>query len=311
MTGVDLHAVLSDVESLLRHSLPANVTIRLKKNCEHALIWGNSPQLQQALLNLAVNAQQAMPSGGILEFELSDGIAPSTALMSDMESPERVQWVCLRVRDTGIGMTESVRKQIFEPFFTTRSHGHGTGLGLATVYGIIEAHHGKIQVDSIPNRGTTFSLYFPARNDLQFPVEKEPADMQSSARSCRILLVEDEASVAEVTAQMLASLGHEVTTADRPSRALQLTAHQAVPFDLLITDLTMPEMSGKDLAERLRARWPQLPVLLISGYDFQHDAATWAISLSKPLTLASLRRGVEQAMGSAQAVSSDAAAVSR
>lgn len=300
MMPVDLGAVLADVEALLRHSLPANISIQLRMDCERAVIWGNSSQLQQALLNLAVNAQQAMPSGGELEFELHGSMSPPTALMDGVETQGRVRWVRLRVRDTGVGMTESVRQQIFEPFFTTRSHGHGTGLGLATVYGIIEAHHGKIQVESVPNHGTTFSLYFQARADLEIPSDREPAEVQSSSRCCHILLVEDEASVAEVTAQMLTSLGHTVITADRPSRALLLAEQQSAPFDLLVTDLTMPEMNGKELAERMRARWPHLPVLLISGYDFQHDEAMRAISLSKPLTLSSLRRGVDQAIGVAR-----------
>lgn len=311
MMPVDLRSVLADVESLLRHSLPANITLALQSDCNRAMIWGNSSQLQQALLNLAVNAQQAMPSGGELEFDLRCGIFPPPALIEGTDAPERSRWLRLRVRDTGVGMTESVRKQIFEPFFTTRSHGHGTGLGLATVYGIMEGHHGKIQVESVPNRGTTFTLYFPERTDLDVATEKEAAEFEASSQACRILLVEDEAAVAEVTAQMLASLGHEVTTCDRPSKALRLAEQQSTPFDLLVTDLTMPEMNGKDLAERLRARWPQLPVLLISGYDFQHDETMRAVSLSKPLTLASLRRGVEQAIGSAHTASIDASGASR
>jgi CheY-like chemotaxis protein len=208
-------------------------------------VLGSAVELREVLVNLILNAVQAMPRGGRLT--LSTGFS-------------EVQGVQIRVADTGVGMSETVRNRIFEPLFTTKGE-RGTGMGLAVSYGIVQEHDGTIDVVSSLGQGTEFILAFPPAEEVVQAEEEEVAAPPS--RAARILLVDDERMVRSVLSKLLVLRGHEVATAASGPEALALL--EETPFDLVIADQAMPEMSGRELAQILRRRWPPLPFVLLTG----------------------------------------------
>jgi len=220
-------------------------------------------QIEQVLLNLYVNAWQAMPSGGNLYLETSNQALEETAVHPHDVPPGR--YVRVSVTDTGVGMDAQTQARIFEPFFTTKEMGRGTGLGLATVYGIIKSHRGFITVYSEPGEGSTFNVYLPA-SDRAVPAEQQLLG-ELPRGSETILLVDDEALVVSVTARMLGRLGYEVVVASSGAEALEIYEHRREQIKLVILDMVMPGMSGSEVFDRLRAKSPDLRVLLSSGYS--------------------------------------------
>jgi PAS domain S-box-containing protein len=218
-------------------------------------------QLEQVLMNLAVNARDAMPDGGTLAIETRNatieagraGVAPGA-------------YVMFQVRDTGTGMDAETQARIFEPFFTTKGPGRGTGLGLATVYGIVRQSNGVIDVDSTPGRGTTFTIYLPAVADAGPGEAAAPPRIQAPAAQAAILLIEDDAALRGLLARSLEREGHQVTQAHDGEEALAILG-QGAPFDLLVTDAVLPGRSGPKLARQIEADHPRLRVLFISGYS--------------------------------------------
>ncbi|MDP9132856.1 MAG: response regulator, partial [Nitrospirota bacterium] len=216
------------------------------------------------ILNMAVNAKDAMPRGGRLTITtrhisiVQDNPAPPSALLPGA-------YVHLRINDSGMGMDRETLSHIFEPFFTTKEEGKGTGLGLATVYGIVQQSHGFIFADSEPDAGTTFDLYFPLDDAPLIAVTAAlPHKPQSGTET--ILLVEDQQAVRLLLTQVLSDYGYKLLEASNGQEALRLVAATRDPIHILVTDVVMPQMTGPALAERLRRQWPTLRVLFMSGY---------------------------------------------
>jgi nitrogen-specific signal transduction histidine kinase len=299
---VDLSRFLEEMVDLLKRTISEN--IRLELNIEPSrktyLLNADPTQLQQALTNLAINAADAMPLGGVLQFNLSHF---TLAVNQRPPSPEMApgDWLALAVTDTGIGMSPEIQLHLFEPFFTTKEVGQGTGLGLAQVEGIVKQHEGYIKVKSKAGNGATFSLYFPplpTPQPAQLP-EISANERKVSGQDKVILLVEDNKFVLEVVEAMLKSLGYQVLTATNGRRAVEIYDQYQDNIALVVTDLTMPEMSGFALAETLRAKNHNAKILAMTGYPLKmktEELLAKGISgwLLKPLSLEQLAQKLEQ-----------------
>jgi PAS domain S-box-containing protein len=283
----ELNRAIRETATLLRRLLPANVTLQLELLPEPLHVAADRGQIGQVWMNLAVNAADAMPDGGRL------------AVRSGRDGENHV-W--FSVTDTGHGITDDIRDHIFEPFFTTKSANSGTGLGLAVVHGIVTQHGGRVDVASAAGAGATFKVVLPrgqgdaAASDGERPAS--PALPQGAGE--RVLLVEDNASVRRTFERLLKRLGYEVTSAASAEEAEGLAMTQA--FSLLLTDMMLPGLSGADLAERLRQRWPRVRVILMSGYtddeEIRRRAAHGALRfLPKPVDLETLAQEVHAALG--------------
>ena len=264
---IDLRRVVADVVPLLDRLLGENIALQVTDRDDVPPVLADPTQLQQVVLNLAVNARDAMPGGGTLTIEVTEAPPPSADEASG--DPETwSSWVALRVRDTGEGIPEKLRKQIFEPFFTTKEHGRGTGLGLATVYGIVRQSGGVIRVRSRMGEGSTFTVLLPAASGA-LPQVAAPAGDEHVALARgteRLLVVEDEAGVRDLVIEVLRSSGYRVTAATSAEEALELVRTDTEPIDLLVTDVVLPHMDGRQLAHALREQQPVLKVLFMSGY---------------------------------------------
>jgi PAS domain S-box-containing protein len=263
-----LRGIVEESTKLLRATTPATINIRVNALNE-ALILGDSTQIQQVLMNLCTNATFAMrEKGGSLDIELSDhNVSPSNG---DPHGIEPGQYVKLIVRDTGIGISADIMDKIFDPFFTTKKLGEGTGLGLSVVHGIVKQHDGYITVDSEPGRGSTFSVYFPRITGG--PEENAIRDDEIPTGSERILFVDDEEALVEMGEDILAELGYEVTSRMNGREALALLKADPSRFDLVITDQTMPEMTGIDLAGEILALRADMPIIMCTGFSYVVDA---------------------------------------
>jgi two-component system, cell cycle sensor histidine kinase and response regulator CckA len=250
---LDLNDVVESVRRMLDRLLVESVEIRTELTDADTTVFADGGQLEQVLLNLAVNARDAMPEGGRL------------TIVTDVDEDS----VVLRVSDTGVGMDEHTRERVFDPFFTTKAKGEGTGLGLSTVYGIVTKAGGRIAVTSTLGLGTAFTITLPhvaPEKPAETPVAPRQLDSSSSSGSGqRILLVEDDAMVRLVAATMLGRAGYEIATAENGEDALRLF-DEGAEFDLIVSDLMMPRMTGLQLTAELRVRGHELPTVYTSGY---------------------------------------------
>jgi PAS domain S-box-containing protein len=263
---LDLNEIVTSLSKMLQRIIGEDVRLQLILHPAPLLTHADGGMLDQVAMNLAVNARDAMPHGGRLTIETSEKIVDETCakLQSDI-APGR--YVCLSVSDTGGGIPPDVLPRIFEPFFTTKEPGKGTGLGLATVFGIVKQHRGWLAVDSTPGQGTTFKIFLPA---LAGTVAAAPAAGRPKVNggSETILLVEDEASVRKTTRTILARHGYTVLTAAAGDEAVELWGQHGGAVALLLTDLVMPGgMTGQQLARRLVAGQPKLKIIYTSGYS--------------------------------------------
>ena len=263
---VDLNDVVSGFAQLLRRVLPESVDIRFRPGPRPATTLADPSMLEQVLMNLAVNARDAMPSGGTFAIEIGQRDISEDDARSIPEATAG-RHVTLRVTDDGGGIAPDVLPRIFEPFFTTKEAGRGTGLGLATVFGIIKQHRGWISVTSAQGRGTTFDIVLPASPEPVKPRTRTlPPDLPRGGNET-ILLVEDDPSVRRLTRALLVRHGYQVLEARSGVEALEIWEAATQRIDLVLTDLVMPDgVSGRDLANRLQARSPTLKVILTSGY---------------------------------------------
>jgi len=266
---VNLHDVIHDVVGLLSHSVDRRIEIRQHLDANPAWTRGDRTQLQSALLNLAVNARDAMPEGGELTFATSLATLDERSQLPELK-PGRYLLVC--VTDTGTGMSAEVQQRLFEPFFTTKEQGKGTGLGLAAAYGAVHNHHGAISVYSEPGRGSTFKIYLPLATTPGTTVEAAPAEPPAMLRGARILVVDDEASIRETTAEMLRDLGCTVTTCQDGDEAVRYYAVHWQEIDLVILDMVMPRRSGRDAFLAMRRENPRIRALLASGHSINGEA---------------------------------------
>jgi signal transduction histidine kinase/ActR/RegA family two-component response regulator len=262
---LDTREVLTDIQAMLRRLMIED--IRLEVSAPDGLwpVKADRGQLEQVIVNLAVNARDAMPAGGLLRIT-----GMNVVVQEAMDTRHGVvpagDYVAIRVSDTGAGMDTTTQNRVFEPFFTTKSVGQGTGLGLATVHGIVAQSGGIITVDSEPMRGSTFTVYLPRATEA--PGEKAAAGAVVNARANNetILLVEDETAVRALARRVLVRAGFRVLEASSPSEALALAERHALEISMVLTDVVMPELSGPALVEKLRRTCPGVRVLFISGY---------------------------------------------
>ncbi len=279
---LDLNAVVENLATMLRRIIGEHIALELALDPGRPRIHADAGQIEQVLMNLAVNARDAMPGGGTLRLatRLEGGAAK------------------ILVQDTGEGMDEATLARIFEPFFTTKERGKGTGLGLATVYGIVSQSRGEILATSRPGEGSLFEIRLPATQDA-LPAEAAAAAAAPPAQARTILLVEDEDGVRNLFAEVLAKAGYRVLPAADPEAALALAREEATAVDLLLTDVVMPRMSGKQLAQRLEALRPGLRVVFMSGYTdhiLESETGGWDF-IQKPCSLEVLQQKLREVLG--------------
>jgi two-component system cell cycle sensor histidine kinase/response regulator CckA len=262
--NVDLNDIVSDTEKLLKRTIGEDVDLQIVAREGLWITKVDPGQVEQVLMNLAVNARDAMPDGGSLVLETSNVVVDEVHAKR-REGLKEGDYTCLTVSDTGRGMTDEIRAQIFEPFFTTKKRGEGTGLGLATVYGIVKQLNGYISCYSELEHGTTFRIYFPVARDEAEPMGRSPKQTGAKGEGETVLLVEDEAPVRNLVARVLTRGGYKVVPAASAEEALDLYHAPEGGADLLLTDVIMPGMSGKELSERL-AIGNRVPTLYMSGY---------------------------------------------
>jgi two-component system, cell cycle sensor histidine kinase and response regulator CckA len=262
---LDLNGVVRDAEQILRRLIGETINLAVVLDPAAGQVRADPGQVSQVLMNLAVNARDAMPNGGQITIETSNRDV-SKADMSAYRGLQSGSYVTLQVRDTGVGMDEQTKARIFEPFFTTKPPGQGTGLGLSTAYGIVKQSGGYIAVDSRPGAGTTFTILLPRVFDAPEPTAQAPVQEPLSHRRGTILLVEDEAAVREAAKRMLRKYGYTVIEAKNGQDALMLWEREHRNIDLVLTDVVMPAMGGAELARTLRSGRPDLRVVFMSGY---------------------------------------------
>ena len=263
--ALKLTPLVKETCKLLRGSLPSTIHMKLDLRTTFCAVMGDPSQIQQVLMNLCINAAHAMrEKGGTLSISIADvAFAPlDTKPVADMEPGSYVR---LSVRDTGTGMTEDVQKRMFEPFFTTKEVGQGTGMGLAAVYGIVKSHGGLISVRSKAGVGSTFTIFFPCADAAPKEIREETGPLPGGKE--RILFVDDEPAIVEMASYMLGRLGYDVTSMSSGVDALKAFLKGPGLFDLVITDQTMPDLTGIDLAQRMREKRKDVPIVLITGYS--------------------------------------------
>jgi nitrogen-specific signal transduction histidine kinase/CheY-like chemotaxis protein len=261
---LDLDTVITAVEEMLRRTLGEHVELTTSLAGGLHPVLADPGGLEQVLVNLAVNARDAMPGGGTLSIDTSNITVDADSIAGGSESPLGQQ-VRLRVSDTGTGMPPEVVAHAFEPFFTTKSDDGGTGLGLATVYGILTQADGHIRIYSEPGGGTTFSITLPATTQAPIP-EAAEVTYERSPSGATVLVVEDEGALREVTRRILARNGYQVITAASGPEALEIARNYPGEIHLLVTDVVMPHMLGKEVAEQVLLLKPGAEVLYMSGY---------------------------------------------
>jgi signal transduction histidine kinase/CheY-like chemotaxis protein len=298
----DLNTVVRGIENLVRRAIGENIEVSFALTSNPCPVRIDLGQLEQVILNLAVNARDAMPSGGRLHLETANGNAGEPD--SGVAEPGNPS-VVLRVSDTGFGMTPDVLSKIFEPFFTTKERGKGTGLGLSTVFGIVQQANGKISVVSEPGKGSTFTVRLPVCGDQ--PAVESPSSPRHllDGHDATVLLVEDEDGVRRVASRILSRHGFRVVEARDGAEAL--TRFGERPVDLVVTDVVMPGMSGRELAARLQRDRPRLLVVFMSGYsDHQAIDGDDAIVLPKPFSEDALLGSVREALARSELRLADA-----
>jgi two-component system, cell cycle sensor histidine kinase and response regulator CckA len=297
---LSLNTVVKDITKMLRRLIGADVELRLLLDGRLGQLRADPGQLGQVLLNLAINARDAMPRGGVLTIKTTN-VELHEHHRCPLIAARRGRYLMLEVADTGCGMDEATRARMFEPFFTTKEAGKGTGLGLSTVYGIVTQSEGTIEVSSEPGRGTTFRLYFPIVGERA----ASSHDLEGAAEvggEETVLLVEDEPSVRELARSALASQGYCMLEARNGAEALRLAQSHGGEIHLLVTDLVMPGMGGRELAEQLQGRRRATRVLYVSGYSgdamLQDGAspAEAAMLLQKPFTPRDLLQRVREVL---------------
>lgn len=300
-TVLDLNAVAADTAQLLRPLLPADVRLDTRLARTAVSVRADRAQLEQVLINLAFNARDAMPRGGSLT------LATECRLLTEEDGRRCVgvpispgPYGLLRVIDTGHGMDAQTQARIFEPFFTTKGAGEGTGLGLATVYGIVKQSDGYIWVESTVGQGTTFTICLPEVGSAATPVHVRRKGITRARATETVLVVEDEDALRDLTARLLRSAGYRVLEARDGLEALA-TAQQADPIDLVLTDVVMPEMGGRELRDRLATVRPEVPVLYMSAYTSDDIVqrglvATGDAFIQKPFTPQTLTERVREAL---------------
>jgi len=298
--SIDLNSVLTQFEKLLRRTIREDIVIDVIRSPSLPHIMGDIGQLEQVIMNLAVNAQDSMPEGGRLSIE-TEMVEVDESYAAEKPGMTAGPYVRLALSDTGCGMDSETLTHIFEPFFTTKAKDQGTGLGLATVYGIVKQHGGSIWINSEPGKGSTFKLYFPVAETPAAAAEapaSKPADMGGSET---ILLVEDNEQVRNLARTILSRRGYSLLIAHDGNDALRILDQHQGPVHLLLTDVIMPGMSGRELFDRIAALHPDIRVLYMSGYTDDVIAHSGVLDagvnfIQKPFTVHALLTKVREAL---------------
>jgi len=291
---IDLNAHINQQFSRLQSLMGGQIVLKFDDAARSSQIRFDRGQLGQVLLNLAINARDAMPHGGALSLRTQNVELKANAF-DQFRGAKPGKYVLLSVTDTGMGMNRETRSRIFEPFFSTKPDSQGAGLGLASVYGILKQSHGAIDVTSELGKGTTFRVYIPVCQDAATPIERAPALVEPENRES-ILLVDDEPGIREAIQKFLITQGYRVSIASDGAEALDLAGRQ--PFGLLISDMVMPNMSGPELLAKFRELHPKAAALLISGYTGKVDGQTLLGGatdfLQKPFPLSKLSTKIRE-----------------
>jgi PAS domain S-box-containing protein len=292
-----IDATIYDMQRMIARLLGEDVRLSITLNAGDSAVFADPGQFDQILMNLIVNARDAMPGGGTVAIETKTSDIGESGQTG---GPPR-SWVAIAVRDTGVGMDEATKAHLFEPYFTTKEIGKGSGLGLSTIHGIIAQSGGHIQVESAPGAGTTFWIYFPKMEGLiSFPKSIEETTNLFGTET--VLVVEDEAEVRAYTVAALKAYGYRVHTAENAQAALLVVEQEKGDIDLVLTDVVMPSMSGRDLAARLAQLRPSLKVLYMSGYSSDivahHGILKEGLTLvEKPFSPEQLAQKVREVLG--------------
>jgi PAS domain S-box-containing protein len=306
--AVDVHRTLSELVALLSRSVDKRIALRTDLRAGRATVTGDPDRVHGALLNLAINACDAMPAGGALTFETRPAVLDAARCAELAFAVAPGPHLEVTVRDTGVGLSEEARAHLFEPFFTTKPVGKGSGLGLAEVYGTVSSHRGAISVESAPGLGTAVTLLLPLAADAEDagaaapPRASPPPGAAASRRYC-ILVADDEPNVRRSLVRLLRVIGHEVLDCDGGVRALASHAERAADVDVAIVDMMMPDMTGRELVAALRAAAPRLPIIVSSGFTATADLDALAAEpdvffLPKPYRTEALEEALERAAGS-------------
>jgi len=300
LRNIDLNHVVLNLDKMLRSLISENIELKTDLADDLAAARADPNQIEQVIMNLAINARDAMPDGGTVMIETRN------ATLDDAYAAQHVSvipgdYVMLAVSDTGCGMDERTKSRIFEPFFTTKPAGRGTGLGLSTVYGIVKQTGGNIWLYSEPGKGTTFKVYLPAIAALPADIGKVAPAEAAPRGAGTVLVVEDDEQLRRLTHRALDAQGYTVLVADRGGTALDISRRHKGDIDLLLTDVIMPDTNGRKLAETIRAARPGLRVLYMSGYPDGAIASHGMLEpgvayLAKPFTTEAITRKVREVL---------------
>jgi PAS domain S-box-containing protein len=297
---LDLNEVVTDMEKMLRRVLGEDIDLETRPGSDLCRVKVDPGQMEQVIMNLAVNARDAMPKGGNLTIETAN-VLLDDAYARTHASVKPGPYVMLAVSDTGTGMDEGTRARIFEPFFTTKEKGQGTGLGLSTVYGIVKQSGGEIWVYSEPGQGATFKVYLPAEEEGEAPFQRKETGELPLHGTETVLVVEDSEEVMELVVKILAEKGYHAMAARDGGEALRICEAHAGSIQLMVTDVVMPGMSGRELAESLKGTRPEMKVLYMSGYTdnaiVHHGILDAGVDfLQKPFTPQALAQKVREVL---------------
>ena len=296
----DIHEIIGDTVKLLSRSIDRRIQMKQSLRAEPSMVNGDHTQLQNALLNIGLNARDAMPDGGELIFSTSIVNMPETQPNEELQAGKYLQ---ISIADTGIGMDAETKKRIFEPFFTTKEFGQGTGLGLAAVYGTVKNHSGTIRVYSEPGHGSSFNIYLPLIENLSTSSTEKSEPEPLTRGQGRILVVDDEKILLQTCTHMLEALGYEVIACFNPLEALDMYQKEWKNIHLVMLDMIMPKMGGKDLFLAMKSINPQIKAILSSGFTINGEAQNILNDgvkdfVQKPFTLAELSSKLEKVLKS-------------
>jgi len=291
-TVVDLNTAVRGIDTMLRRIIGEDIDLRTALAARPLTVRADTSQLEQVIMNLTVNARDAMPKGGTIELE-TDSVEIDERYAAKHPGLPTGSFILLRVRDTGVGMDAATQKRVFEPFFTTKEVGRGTGLGLSTVYGIVQQCGGHIVLESELGHGTTFSIYLPETAEASTEAPTRQPSSRPAVGAETVLVVEDDNEVRQVAVRILREHGYTVLETGNPSEAMAIARAQPKGIDLLLADVVMPGVNGPKLAEELSAAIPGLRVLLMSGYTGARGVEDVMLTpetryIDKPFTPASL-----------------------
>jgi len=297
---LNMNSIISDLEKLLKRTIPEDIEIHLLFPRDIPNVMADIGQIEQVLMNLVVNAADAMPEGGVLTLK-TGVVSLGEEFNNQYEDVAPGGYLLLSVSDTGCGVTEETKKHMFEPFYSTKGE-HGTGLGLSTVQGIVKQHGGFVDVQDIPEGGTVFLVYLPTSDKQGSSGEDVLEFISAQIGTETILLVEDDQRVRELTLALLKQQGYHVLSAENGHEAIEILKSFQGRIDLLLTDVVMPEMNGKELYEVIHRISPDINVLFMSGYTneiiAQHGVLEEGIVfIQKPFTIHALASKIREALG--------------